>query len=254
MTTIFHNFDNAKTAFINPNDIMDEDSSFPDVCVTTFSENIIQKIAEIDGVKRIAYLYSANGTLPVYEIEYAGKRIAFFLSRVGAPACVAGLEEIIALGAKKIVIFGCCGVLNQSAVQDKIVIPSSAIRDEGTSYHYIPANDEIYADKHSINILKQCLDKCSLSYAIGKTWTTDAIYRETHKILEERKRQGCLVVEMECSAVYAIAQFRNIPVIQFLYGADNLDSERWEPRDLTDYGATNCSKYVELAFECAACL
>jgi len=58
---------------------------------------------------------------------------------------------------------------------------------------------------------------------------------------------------MECAAVYAMAQFRNIPVIQFLYGADNLDSERWEPRDLTDYGSTNCSKYVELAFECATC-
>lgn len=254
MTTVFHNFDNEKNAFINPNDFIEKDPSFPEVCVTTFSEQIINKIAEGDGVKKIAYLYTANGTLPVYETEYSGKRIAFFLSRVGAPACVAGLEEVIALGAKKIVLFGCCGVLDQSAVQNKIVIPSAAVRDEGTSYHYIPANDEIHASEYSINILKRCLDKCNLSYVIGKTWTTDAIYRETHKMIEERKRQDCLVVEMECSAVYAMAQFRNIPIIQFLYGADNLDCEKWELGDLLDYGAANCTKYVELAFECAVCL
>lgn len=102
MTTVFHNFDNEKNAFINPNDFIEKDPSFPEVCVTTFSEQIINKIAEGDGVKKIAYLYTANGTLPVYETEYSGKRIAFFLSRVGAPACVAGLEEVIALGAKKL--------------------------------------------------------------------------------------------------------------------------------------------------------
>ena len=58
-------------------------------------------MAASDQVKEIACLYSANGTLPVYEICYAGKRIAFYLSRAGAPACIAGLEEIIAFGAKK---------------------------------------------------------------------------------------------------------------------------------------------------------
>ena len=252
MKTIFHNFDDTKTAFINPSDFTQPKADFPEVCLTTFSEKIIQKIAELDTVKETAQLYTANGTVPIYEIEYAGKRVGFFVSRVGAPACVAALEEVIALGAKKIVLFGSCGVLDQAIVQDKIIIPVSAVRDEGTSYHYIPASEEIKADKHSVAVLKQCLKESGLPYVAGKTWTTDAIYRETHKIIEERKRQGCLVVEMECSAVYAFARFRNIPLIQFLYGADNLDSDKWEINDLMEHGITNCDKYVKLAFECAS--
>lgn len=253
MTTIFHHFKNEKNAFINPEDFTKRIPDFPEVCVTTYSEQIIHEFVSSNGLKEIAYLYSANGTIPVYEINYAGKKIALFLSRVGAPACVAGLEEIIALGAKKIVQFGCCGVLNQSVVGRKIIIPSQAIRDEGTSYHYVSNSEEIDADKNSLAILEQCLKSLDIPYVIGKTWTTDAFYRETPRLLEERKKQGCLCVEMECSASLAVAQFRNIKIIQFLYGADNLDSEKWEPRDLTDYGIHYCEKYIALALECAIC-
>ncbi len=177
-----------------------------------------------------------------------------FFIQSGAPACAAGLEEIIAMGAKKIVMFGCCGVLNQSAVQDKIIVPVSAVRDEGTSYHYMPASEEIHAETSSVNILKNSLKKCGMSYVTGKTWTTDAVYRETQSVIEERREQGCLAVEMECSAALAVTQFRKIPCIQFLYGADHLDADRWEQRDLAEYGIRNFKKYMQLAFECALAL
>lgn len=98
----------------------------------------------------IARLYTANGSLPVYETEYKGEKIALFVSRVGAPACVAGLEEIIAMGAQKIVLFGCCGILNENATKGKIILPVSAIRDEGTSQYYLPPEDEIETDKNCL--------------------------------------------------------------------------------------------------------
>lgn len=170
---------------------------------------------------------------------------------MGAPACVAGLEEVIALGAKKIIQFGSCGILNQTAAEGKIIIPSSAVRDEGTSYHYIPNAEEIFAEQESINILEQCLKKHNIPYVLGKTWTTDAIYRETNGILAERKSQGCIAVEMECSASLAVAKFRNIPIIQFLFGADNLDASGWEMNDLTDYGLGLSDKYILIALACA---
>lgn len=251
MPTIFQCFDDNPTAFINPKDVIPAEPNFPEVCISTYSEQIIGKLSTVRGVEIIAKLLSANGPVPVYKIEYKGKQIAFFLSRVGAPACVTGLEEIIASGAKKLVLFGCCGVLNDEAVKDNIVVPVSAIRDEGVSYHYLPASDEIHADKNCINILTKCLDHLGYPYVIGKTWTTDAIYRETKGLIAKRKEQGCLVVEMESSAAYAVAQFRKIPIIQFLYGADNLDCEKWDQRDLLTYGLENCDKYTKLALECA---
>ena len=264
MATIFHtgtnggttgdgrfvSFYEEKDAFINPCDTTERMAGFPEVCITTFSENIIEDFAQKNRTKVIANMYSANGTLPVYELEYAGKKMGLFLSRVGAPACVSGLEEIMAMGAKKIVLFGCCGVLDQSAVGGKIIVPTSAVRDEGTSYHYIPACEEIEAERSSIDAAVLCLEKLGIPYVTGKIWTTDGIYRETREMIEARKSQGCIAVEMECSASLAVAKFRNIPIIPFFYGADNLDSEQWEQRDLTDYGIEYSDKYMMIALEC----
>lgn len=254
MSTIFTHFYNESKAFLEPLDTTKPIPDFPELCVTTFSKNIIQKFAKIQGVKEIAALYSANGVLPVYEIHYAGNLIAFFLSRVGAPACAAGLEEIIALGAKKIVMFGCAGILNETAAQGKLILPTSAIRDEGTSYHYYPASDEIFMDEHSISAMESCLSRHQIPYVLGKTWTTDAIYRETPKVIEARKQQGCIAVEMECAASLAVTKFRQVSFAQFLYGADSLAGGKWKPNDLTEYGMNGADKYMMLAFECAVCL
>ena len=225
--------------------------TFPELCVSTFSENIINRFTSLNNVKIIGELYSANGTIPIYQIVYKDTPIAFYLSRVGAPACVAGIEEVIALGAKKIVLFGSCGILDENKTNGKIIIPTSAFRDEGTSYHYIEANEEIFANRNLIDKLVNCLERCGYPYVKGKTWTTDAIYRETKSLIEERKACGCIAVEMECAAALAVTQFRNIPFVQFLFGADNLDTAEWEPRDLTEYGLSNAEKYLALAFECA---
>lgn len=252
MSTVFQNFPREAASFINPADCVKPLLDFPEICITTFSQNIITEFIENNDTEIIAYLYTANGMLPVYQVKYKNMSVGLFLSRVGAPACVAGLEEIIALGAKKIVQFGSCGILNQSAVNNKIIIPASAIRDEGTSYHYIEASDEITAETSSVNIAIQCLEKHNIPYISGKIWTTDGIYRETSSLIQTRRAQGCLAVDMECSASLAAAKFRNIPIIQFLFGADNLDADIWEQRDLTDYGFRSADKYILLAFELAA--
>lgn len=101
MATIFDDFPGEAAAFINPADCVKALPDFPEICVTTFSQNIISEFVKNNDVKIIANLYSANGILPIYEIKYDNVSIGIFLSRVGAPACVVGLEEIIALGAKK---------------------------------------------------------------------------------------------------------------------------------------------------------
>lgn len=254
MTTIFHKFSNEKKAFFNPEDVIDCNPDFPELCVSTFSEKIINKFTSFNNVEVIGQLFSANGNIPIYQITYKNTRIAFFLSRVGAPACVAGIEEVIAMGAKKLVLFGSCGILNEEMTRGKMIVPTAAIRDEGTSYHYVEAADEILADENSIKTLVHCLKKCGYPYVKGKTWTTDAIYRETKSLIQDRKAEGCIAVEMECAAALAVTQFRKLPFIQFLFGADNLDNSQWEPRDLMDYGLSGAEKYMALAFECVLAL
>lgn len=250
MTTVFQQKSITEPALFSPSDTTKKIKHFPEICVSTFSENIIQKFSSLDDTEKIAELYTANGIIPVYKIRYKDTDIAFYLSRVGAPACVAGFEEIVAMGAKKFVLFGSCGVLDEDKVKNNIIIPISAVRDEGTSYHYIAPSPEIDADPHSIQILEDVLKSCGCPYVKGKTWTSDAIYRETLPLIQERRQEGCLVVEMECASMLAVAKYRNISFIQFLYGADNLSSDTWEIRDLSLYGLNDAEKYMALAFEC----
>ena len=76
------------------------------------------------------------------------------------------------------------------------------------------------------------LNEHNYSYIVGKAWTIDAPYRETRKKVADRKSQGCVCVDMECSAISALAKFRNKEVFQFFYAADNLDSAKWDQRSL----------------------
>ena len=282
--TIFQRADISAPALINPADTTEKKKDFPKICVSTFSDNIIRKFASLENVHQIAELYTANGAMPVYKIRYKDTDIAFFQSRVGAPACVVGFEEIVAMGAERFVLFGSCGVLDDEKVQGKIIIPVSAVRDEGTSYHYAAPSPEIKADERYVDILERVLTECGCPYVKGRTWTTDGIYRgyvdilervltecgcpyvkgrtwttdgiyrETLPVIQERKEQGCLAVEMECASMIAASQYRKIPFIQFLYGADSVGTDTWEIRDLLQYGLDSADKYMALAFECGLAL
>ncbi len=251
MYTLYQQYDGAKTAFINPQDCVQAVPGFPALCVSTFSEAIINRFAQMDAVRQIASLYTANGTLPVYQICYQGVDIAFYLSRVGAPACVVGFEEVAAMGAQKFVLFGCCGVLNHKMADGQLVVPTAAVRDEGVSHQYLPAADEIQLDPASIAAVTAAIGSSGYPFIPGKVWTTDAPYRETAGKVARRKAQGCIAVEMECAAMVAAARFRGIPFAQFLYAADTLDAPVWQPRSLVEYGLSQSQTYMALAFECA---
>lgn len=84
----------------------------------------------------------------------------------------------------------------------------------------------------------------------GKTWTSDAIYRETIPVINERKQEGCIAADMKCAAMLAASKYKKIPFIQFLYGADDLSSDKCDIRDLALHGLTSAEKYMLLAFEC----
>lgn len=254
MNTVFYKPRTSGSVVIEPDYIMKPVDGFPEICISTFSKGIIDRFAAMEQVEIITSLRTANGTNPVYKITYGGREIAFYLSLVGAPACVCGLEEVIALGARKFVFFGCCGVLDDEKVKNNLIVPTAGIRDEGTSYHYMEPGDEIEPAPGTTALLEKCLERCGYSYVTGKIWTTDAIYRETAGAVDEYRKMGCVGVDMEFSALLAASAYRKVDFVQFFYGADNLDSDRWQPRDLTDYGLNSAEKYMALALECGLSL
>lgn len=232
---ILSQFDHQQTAIINPGDVIQALPDFPKTAVTCFARGTFARILAEFPHREIAKTSVANLEIPIYELKFSGyKKLSFFNSYVGASGCVAILEDIIAMGAENILVFGTCGVLDSSIKETSIIIPTSAIRDEGTSYHYAPPTSEIALNHTYRKQFKQFLDAQNISYTEGKVWTTDGIYRETHQKTANRKTQGAIAVDMECSAIAAFANFRKINHFQFFYSADNLDAETWEPRTLAN--------------------
>ncbi len=229
---ILEQYDPEINAVINPSDVFEKIENMPKVAICCYSYKTFNKLAKFFSGEIITELTSANGASPIYRIKYKEKEFALFMNRVGAPMSVGTLEDVYQMGIEKVIIFGSCGVLDKSIKTFSIILPDSAIRDEGTSYHYLPASEEIAINSKYLDTLKKLLDELEISYIVGKTWTIDAFYRETEKKVALRKEQGCICVEMEASANESIAQFRKKDIFQFFYAADNLDAEKWQPRSL----------------------
>ena len=231
---ILEEFDETIKSTFDPDEVEKRIDGFPKIGVSCWSKTLIDQLVEKFDVEEIALTSNGNSRLPIYKINYNGIDVALFMSRVGASACVVEYEELFAMGLEKVIVFGTCGVLNKEINDLAIIIPNNAVRDEGTSYHYVKAERTIEVNvKHKEEFI-ELLNEHNYSYTIGKVWTTDAPYRETRNKVLKRKEEGCICVDMECSALSALAKFRNKEIFQFFYAADNLDSEKWDKRSLSD--------------------
>ena len=206
-----------------------EEAKKVDACILTFSHVILKHVLENYECHKIGDLYSSNGANPVYGFEYEGKNFAVYMSYVGAPACVADIEDTLSLiNTDKYVVFGGAGCLNKEIARGKVMVPTAAYRDEGTSYHYASASD--YITVKNAEVVASFMESAGLPFVKGKTWTTDAVHRETRGNFEKRKKEGCISVEMECAAVQAMCDFRNLNAYFFLAGGDLLDAPEWDAR------------------------
>ena len=250
---LLEEFDNDKNAIIDPTTRNKNIVGMPKTCVSFFSKSIMKEIVDTLKPEIIASISNATAIFPVYKICFQGTPLAVFQSAMGASACVGNLEELFALGVENLLLVGCCGCLEKDIEEYAIILPTSALRDEGTSYHYAPPSDETVLAEEPIKVIEKVLKRHKISYRKGKTWTTDAIFRETKNKLEKRKKQGAIVVDMECSAVNALCQFRGKNFAQIFYGADNLGGEEYDPRSLISSTETfdEKKKIIPLAFECA---
>lgn len=252
---ILEEFDNDRRAIINPEDLIETLPDFPELVVSCFARATFERMLMSFRHEQVATTSMANIEIPIYRIIVKGTPIALFNAPVGASACVAILEDLIAFGMKKLVLFGTCGVLDEAIKETSIIVPQMAIRDEGTSYHYLPASDEIEVNVGLQDFLTSFLIDKGISHSVGKVWTTDGIYRETAEKLYQRKEAGAICVDMECSAVAALAAFRNIPICHFFYAADHLSEENWDMRNLSNHADLDeKDKVANLAIQIALAL
>ena len=250
MNTLLEQFDPSPQAILEPCMVAPPMEDFPAKVLTCYSKKLIERVLEGRNAEIICRLDTEDGGVPVYGFEEEGVRYGLYMSRVGAAACAINLEEVISRGAKTIMMFGSCGVLAEDIPKWGIIVPTAALRDEGVSYHYLPASHEVEFPQETVEVISRSLQQNGEKVRCGKVWTTDAIYRETAEKMRWRKEQGCIAVDMECASALAVCRFRNVRFGQFFYTEDLLTEEAWDSRGLSGGVKEQAQRLFSLALGC----
>ncbi len=163
--------------------------------------------------------------------NYRGENICLCQAPVGSASAAQLLDWLIGYGVKEIISAGSCGAL-ENFPENTFLIPQKALRDEGTSYHYMMPSRYVDINKSALRAIEKTLKEHGLKYTEVISWSTDGFYRETKEKVLYRKEEGCSVVEMECSALAACAQMRGVIWGEILFTADSLaDIEKYDARN-----------------------
>lgn len=242
-------YDTAREAVIMPN--RDEGYEFAAKAVFAFLGGAVERYVTERGGERVGRFVTMTKTFPVYKVRRDGREITLCEAPVGAPAEAQVLDFLIAYGVREIVAVGSCGALADLA-ENEWLVPVEALRDEGTSYHYLPPTRTITLDPGPVAAIASVLDRRGLPYERCRTWSTDGFFRETPGMVAHRREEGCAVVEMECAALAAVARFRGAVFGQLLYTADTLaQAQGWDQRD---WGLASVPLALELALDAVSAL
>jgi len=149
-----------------------------------------------------------------------------YLSQMGAPNIGICVEEFSVNGYKNFFAIGICGAINNDLKVGDIVVSNRALRDEGTSYHYLKADNYISCDKKILDDVEKKLKSNMIQYSKRTVWTTDAPYRETYYEIKKNIDNGVDCVDMETSAFYAVAEYRKTSAVSIFIVSDVLDVEK----------------------------
>lgn len=153
----------------------------------------------------------------LYRFRHRGIEYGIVGSAVGAPFAVLLAEQFFASGCRLLVSVTSAGQILPTRAPPYFILIERALRDEGTSYHYLPPADFSHAEPGMIAALEGAFDALPVPVVRGATWTTDAPFRETEQALEAIRGEKLLAVEMEAAALYAFGSARRKPVLCFAH-------------------------------------
>lgn len=236
-------FDTEQTAVINPGH-KEIGLKLPKKCVFAFLGEYIDEYASKTETSQVSEFVSTTKPYPIYITKYKGEEIVLCQAPVGAAPAAQILDWLIGYGVREIISAGTCGGLDDFP-ESTFLVPYKALRDEGASYHYAPPSRFIEIGERARQAIKETVTEHGMKYREVITWSTDGFYRETKEKVAYRKSEGCSVVEMECSALAAVAAFRGATWGMILYTADSLaDVDKYDQRNwggnAYEYALTLC--------------
>ncbi|MGB9986405.1 hypothetical protein [Salarchaeum japonicum] len=195
------------------------------------------------GSQTLFWLSETVGYVPVHE---AG---------IGAPVSGIVTENVVAGGADAVVMLGGCACLNPEIPPDAAILPTTSVRDEGVSHHYLRSDDDVEATPDLVDDLDDALGAAGFDTPRGRTWTTSAMYRETGVEVEHYRENGAVSLCMESAAIWAVCKYRGAAAATVHQIGDYLAPNEWTPESGGDAGLREMltpsvealTKYVERA-------
>ena len=232
---ITHDFDIDTEPIVSLEHFYGEKKHLVDKCLILFSKVIHDYLLRSYDCEKIGEIAACNGNIGIYCFSHEGERIAFYLSGVGSAVASGNCYEAHwQTGAEKFIMFGSCGSLDREKTIGKFIIPTECYRGEGCSYYFAPPAD--YISVRNADRLSAIFDELGIPYVRGRVWTTDSMLRETAGLVQRRKREGCIAVEMELAGVEALCDFYGLELFDFLEGGDVLAESGY---DLSELPAAN---------------
>jgi uridine phosphorylase len=219
-----------------------EELALPTRAVITFVSGDLHHLRELSGAEIVS---SWRSFRPLYRPR--GKETIIVRCHPGGPNVAALLEELSAFGVREFCLWGYCGGIAPGIVPGKIILATSALREDGISSHYLNDEEDCIGSDWAAEWEKSMYAE---GYMSGTVWSTDALYRETLDKVARYRREGILAVEMEVASCYAVCRKNNLSGAAFLVCSDVLDESGWKSgfqtlelkvgaRKLLDYILTN---------------
>lgn len=187
----------------------------PDLCLLDPDGDIVRQLTAEGRARRHEGWVCYHSSLHVF--NESGMTFGIVGCAVGASFAVLVAEELFASGCKLLISITSSGQLVPVRPPPYVVLIEQALRDEGTSYHYLPPAPYSAAPEGLLKALDGAFDDLEVPVLRGATWTTDAPFRETEPAIHSMRQRGLLAVEMEASALYAFARARDKPVVCFAH-------------------------------------
>jgi uridine phosphorylase len=194
----------------------------PRKAVLIFDRKMEERMARKDWLRDSAGMYAMSRR----DLKAADGSMGVFRIAIGAPMTAMAVEELSAQGAEEFLILGTAGGVVAPA-PGELVLCTKALRDEGTSHHYLPESRYAYPDRSLVRRLGAAMKKAGMRFSAGPSWTTDAPYRETGKEVARYHRDGVLTVEMEAAALFASARALGASAAAVFMVSDRLTPDGW---------------------------
>ncbi len=224
---IIHDYDDKTKPVIDVGVFYGEKKHLLDKCLILFSKEIHDHLLSSFSCEVIGHIGACNGVTPIYRFDLDGEPVAFYLSAIGSAIASGSCYEVHwQTGATKFLMFGSCGSLDGARTKGKYIVPTAAYRGEGASYYYVPAAD--YIQVKNAPRVAAILKELGAPHVEGPVWTTDSMLRETVGLVQKRRAEGCIAVEMELAGVQALCDFYGLELYDFLEAGDVLDESGYD--------------------------